>query len=295
MVDDLIGSFSDDNAFVTPDILVASAWLEHGSFAMWLAARLQPKVFVELGTHNGFSYFCFAQSITRNNLGTKMYAIDTWRGDEHAGYYDDDIFENVNEINQANYISNSTLLRETFDDGLKYFDEKSIDLLHIDGLHTYEAVKNDFLSWLPKMSNKGIVLFHDISIRDRGFGVYKLWEELAGAYPSFEFSHGNGLGVLKVGHESTFVDHLFTIEEHVKSQVRRLYSNLGKKILFQFEREVVYGEWVKMRNDLALASELSKNASQQLENLHQSISWKITAPLRAGHKFVSSLVKKLAR
>jgi hypothetical protein len=38
-------------------------------------------------------------------------------------------------------------------------------------------------------------------VRERGFGVFRFFEDLAGRYSCFEFLHGHGLGVIAVGSE----------------------------------------------------------------------------------------------
>jgi hypothetical protein len=180
---------------------VNSGWNQHIPFAFWIVEVHKPSIFVELGTHLGTSYFSFCQAVAALRLPTRCFAVDTWRGDAHAGFYDQTVFAQVDACNEAKYAGFSRLVRSTFEEALPHFLDGSIDLLHIDGLHTYEACRQDFESWLPKLSRRAIVLLHDTNVRERGFGVHRLWAELAARYPHFEFVHGHGLGVLGVGTE----------------------------------------------------------------------------------------------
>lgn len=85
-------------------------------------------------------------------LHWRRLAVGAWQGEEYAGYYDEEIFNNVNSYNQKRYADFSRLLRMLFDDAAAHFIDKSIDLLHIDGMHAYEAVRHDFETWLPKLA-----------------------------------------------------------------------------------------------------------------------------------------------
>lgn len=42
-------------------------------------------------------------------------------------------------------------------------------------------------------------MFHDTAVFREDFGVGRFWSEIASLFPSFEFSHSNGLGVLLIG------------------------------------------------------------------------------------------------
>ena len=65
-----------------------SSW--HGliPLAFVLMDLHRPRVFVELGTHMGDSYCAFCQAVSTLELPTSCWAVDTWLGDEHAGWYD---------------------------------------------------------------------------------------------------------------------------------------------------------------------------------------------------------------
>ena len=148
---------------------VESAWTTHVPFAHWLTVAHRPRSIVELGTHNGVSYLAFCEAVQRAKLDCRCLAVDTWRGDEHAGLYGDEIYTELKRFHDARYTGFSELLRSTFDEAVAYVPDGSVDLLHIDGLHSYEAVRHDFEAWRPKLSRKAVMLLHDTNVRERGF------------------------------------------------------------------------------------------------------------------------------
>jgi len=182
-----------------PEHLAESAWHEHVPFAFWLVKALRPRAIVELGTHWGVSYAALCQAVERLGLAARCHAVDSWEGDPHAGQYGEEVFATVSALNAARWRRFSTLLRGSFEAARPYFGPGEVDLLHIDGLHTYAAVAADFRSWRETVSDRGVVLFHDTNVRERQFGVWRLWQELRAQYPHCEFVHGHGLGVLGLG------------------------------------------------------------------------------------------------
>ena len=204
-------------------------WSGHLAFAYDLVSAIRPSILVELGTHYGEAYFTFCQSVAENRINCLCYAVDHWEGEPHSAYYTEDVFDNVREHNTRHYQSFSYLLRTSFDRALLQFADGSIDLLHIDGLHTYQAVSPDFRAWYPKVSPGGIVLFHDVVVRHGDFGVWRLWDELCSEFSdTFSFHHSFGLGVLrKPGPPLPDIELLQTLfrgSPDLKTSTRRLYE-----------------------------------------------------------------------
>jgi hypothetical protein len=255
-----------------PELTRPSGWTEHAPFAFWLVEAMRPQSIVELGVHNGFSYFVLCQAVRALALDATCFGIDHWTGDHHAGFYGDDVHDAVCRHNRR-YDGFSRLIRAEFSDARAQFADGSIDLLHIDGFHSYEAVRQDFESWLPKLSDRGVILFHDIAEYGRGFGVHRLWSELREQYPHFEFAHGHGLGVLGTGQNLAGpVNALFeaTLDPASADAIRTVYRRLGASLrTTELDARV-------------------RELETTIAAYQASTSWRVTAPLRAVARLMRS-------
>jgi hypothetical protein len=258
-----------------PRHAVESAWTEHAPFAAWIIDVARPALAVELGTHNGFSLFAFSEAARRLGISTQFAAVDTWEGDDQAGFYGENVYQSVREIADREYRGSISLHRTTFAEAVESFADGSIDLLHIDGRHGYEDVRSDFETYLPKLSNRAVVLFHDTHEFQEGFGVHRYWDELRVTAPSFEFHHGHGLGVLAVGSEAPegVLDFIAAATEEPEI-ARALYAELGLNVAAfeEIERRRV--------ENLALHARIA-DLEQTVTKLKASTSWRVTRPLRS--------------
>lgn len=144
--------------------------------------------FVEIGAWKGASISCLAvELINQNKMGVKVDTVDTWEGspNEHdndswvlSGKLYEKFLENIQPVRHM-----INPVRKTSVDASKDYDDESIDIVFIDGLHTYEGVKQDIECWLPKVKPQGIIAGHDWRIIEDvtkavvdSFGIFKVME-----------------------------------------------------------------------------------------------------------------------
>ncbi len=182
------------------DVFTPTAWGGHIPFMFALIETLRPRRFVELGSHYGASFFAACQTIKRLNLPSCGIAIDLWEGDPQAGFYGEEVYNSFEGLRTKNFSDQSRSIRSYFIDAAPNFEEKSLDLIHIDGLHTFEAVQEDYETWRPKLTDNGVIIFHDTNEYQTGFGVWDFFAQIRNeATASFEFKHTHGLGVMAFG------------------------------------------------------------------------------------------------
>jgi len=166
-----------------------SAWLGHLEFAMKLVELVKPNVIAELGVdyaHSTFAWGFHAQG--------QVYGIDCFEGDPQAGFSDkkQEILKTKHYLINSGIlkVDNIKLIKGYFDDVAPHFHEK-IDILHINGLHTYETIKNDYNTWISKTTENAVIVFHDVTSYPNDVG--KLFAEIQ--HSKFYYQHSAGLGI----------------------------------------------------------------------------------------------------
>lgn len=163
---------------------VPSAWRGLEPFAHWLVQNNDPKLTVELGCDYGFSLI----ELARYSKGLTV-GVDHFQGDGQAGYRD------VREQARKHVADSGfqiELMEKTFEDALPYFGSDTIDILHIDGAHDFNSVRNDFDTWIPKVRSGGVILMHDTQSFANDVG--RFFRSIT--FPKFEITYSHGLGVV---------------------------------------------------------------------------------------------------
>jgi hypothetical protein len=256
-----------------PYYQVSSTWQEHASFAFWLIERLRPRVLLELGTQAGFSYCCFCQAVDRLDLDTKAFAVDGWR----ERFASDPAPLIRLEDHHTRYESFSTLVDAPFDQAASQFDDGSIDLLHLHNAAACAAFRGNVATWSAKLSDRAILLVHGANLLHDGPVIREFWSELKAKYPAFEFSHGHGLGIAKIGASETHVDELFALKTEERRDLQLVFTRAG-----QFVAEGIRkGDYECLLQDMKRLIQEKQRVIQDQQRLIQRLEERIGEVVRS--------------
>ncbi len=177
---------------------VHSAWFGLATIAYEIVRSFRPRRIVELGSFGGFSACAMALALRDLGEGGKLQAVDTWQGDPLMDSYDwDEVYDTFLQTRNALGLDDTIVpLRMSFDQASQVI-EPGINLLHIDGWHTYRAVSKDFHQFKPLLAPAAIVMFHDVySPVFREMRLF--WRRISLRYPSVLIPYSSGLGIIQV-------------------------------------------------------------------------------------------------
>jgi hypothetical protein len=214
--------------FATPRWLTpSSTWAFHAPFAMLVVDLLQPGTVVEVGTTDGDSYCALCQAVQELGLEARCHAVGAWGRGAPSGEAPPGA---LRAHHDTLYGAFSRLMGGGCEAALAHFPERSIDLLHVDGAHGCRDGPRHLDAWLPKLSDRGVVLVHGTHVSERDAGLAEAWERHRGLHPHWELPYGRGAGLLAVGDVPAPLAALLQSGPDDAGRLRRVLVELGRRV-----------------------------------------------------------------
>jgi predicted O-methyltransferase YrrM len=146
------------------DLNLGLGWIYYG-----LARLIRPQTAVVIGSYRGFVPAIMARALADNSEQGEVVFIDP--------SYADDFWQDPARVNEhflslgAPNVRHYRLTTQEFVGSSDYAALGAIGLLMVDGYHSAEQARFDYLSFLPKLSADGAVIFHD-TLRERTSTFY---------------------------------------------------------------------------------------------------------------------------
>jgi cephalosporin hydroxylase len=175
------------------------------------ARELAPRTVVEIGTARGGTFCGLAWAAADD---ATLISVDLRHGEFGGGYprWKEPLYRSFAHASQrVTLIQGDTHQPETLDAVNAALGGRTVDLLFIDGDHTYDGVRADFTSYSPFVSPGGIIGIHDIvpwdgsrfpGVNTLVGGVPEYWRELRESHSHLELVEdwaqgGFGIGLVR--------------------------------------------------------------------------------------------------
>jgi predicted O-methyltransferase YrrM len=180
-----------------------------------LVRALRPRHIVVVGSGYGFSVVCLALGIKDNGWGSLSFVDPSYSMLRHGplhtiggtSQWDDPqrVREHFRRFGVEHIVTHFKLTSEEFFAGYQARGLPEIDLAFIDGNHSYDAVRHDFLAALEHTHRNSYLLLHDTNIYLRELvrhaGV-KRWLKVVAREPKrfevVDFPFSSGVALVRV-------------------------------------------------------------------------------------------------
>jgi hypothetical protein len=188
--------------------------------AMLLVSLARPRRLVELDSESGDLYSAFCQAIHELRLTTQCYSFRSATTTSNTPGWIEFRDSNAEQYGSFSHLSDATMA-----EALSQFGPATIDLLHIDNPPADTTLDSTIAAWLPKLSQSGVLVIHNI-----GHGqIAGLWQTLRSRYANFEIGGESGLGLLAIGNDAPVrLGGLLELDQNSLINLRDLLHQLGQ-------------------------------------------------------------------
>ena len=170
-------------------------WCAHRPFIDYLVPLTCPKTILDIGLVQRHSIAAFSNAMKATS---RRYGSITGI----RPVLDCETVRQQGIRTAPGYAPDTQILAARLDKAADQIPDESIDIIHIDGCQNAAAL-NDVLSlFVPKLSDVGVVLIHQIARLDGAGGLWRSWRDLSADRPHLTLPHAAGLGVLGLGYEA---------------------------------------------------------------------------------------------
>lgn len=170
-----------------------------------MVARLRPRRVLEIGTSYGGTFYLWTRLASDDAVLISL-DLPPWELDDPFEADKLRLFESFGRAAQRlRFLRADSHLDVTRREIEATLGGARLDFLFIDGDHSYDGVRRDFLDYAPYVRPGGLIAFHDVHPQSKGWGgeVPRFWAEIRARYAGRELiddprQDGFGIGVIRV-------------------------------------------------------------------------------------------------
>jgi hypothetical protein len=146
-------------------------WSSHRDLYRMMVQKAKTEShFIEVGAWKGRSAAYMCVEIANSGKNIQFDVVDTWNGTKGEHENDPDI--KMGTLYDR-FLKNMEPVRSYFTPirlpsivAANLYNDATLDFVFLDADHSYDAIKSDIISWLPKIKPGGLLAGHDECIGD---------------------------------------------------------------------------------------------------------------------------------